>query len=97
MVFGILLIFIGVAYCTNTREYPRFLQHLLFADSKTRFMRYVFILIFIVIAVLFVPELLSAQAPPPPPQPPTQTPIDGGVALLAAAGGAYAWKKLRSK
>jgi len=48
-------------------------------------------------AVVFVlPELASAQ-PPPPPGKPTQTPIDGGLGLLAAAGGAYAVKKLRDR
>lgn len=28
---------------------------------------------------------------------PSQAPIDGGLGLLAAAGGAYAWKKLKDK
>ena len=58
----------------------------------------IFIVIFIVaIAVLFVlPELASAQ-PPPPPSKPTQAPIDGGLGILAAAGGAYAIKKLRDR
>lgn len=35
--------------------------------------------------------------PPPPPVKPAQTPIDGGLGILAAAGGAYAIKKLRDK
>lgn len=45
-----------------------------------------------------VPELL-AQTPPPPALPgmPDQAPIDGGLSILAAAGGAYAWRKLRNK
>ena len=47
-------------------------------------------------AVLIFPELASAQ-PPPPPSKPSQTPIDGGLGLLAAAGGAYAVKKLRDR
>ncbi len=56
-----------------------------------------FIVLLIVAAFLFVlPELASAQ-PPPPPNKPTQAPIDGGLGLLAAAGGAYAIKKLRDK
>lgn len=54
------------------------------------------VLLFIVAAVLVIPDLASAQ-PPPPPGKPTQTPIDGGLGLLAAAGGAYAIKKLRDK
>jgi len=60
-----------------------------------------FIITFIVIviiaaAILILPDLSSAQ-PPPPPSKPTQTPIDGGLGLLAAAGGTYAVKKLRDK
>ena len=46
--------------------------------------------------ILILPDLASAQ-PPPPPSKPTQAPIDGGLGLLAAAGGAYAIKKLRDK
>jgi len=54
------------------------------------------ILLVIAAAVLFLPEMASAQ-PPPPPSKPTQTPIDGGLGLLVAAGGAYAVKKLRDR
>ena len=36
-------------------------------------------------------------AQPGLPSAPTQAPIDGGLSLLAAAGGAYAIKKLRDK
>ena len=54
------------------------------------------VLLVIAAAVLFLPDLASAQ-PPPPPSKPTQTPIDGGLGLLAAAGGAYAVKKLRDR
>ncbi|MCG8372704.1 MAG: hypothetical protein MI700_04185 [Balneolales bacterium] len=46
------------------------------------------------IAVL-VTELAFAQ--PVLPSDPAQAPIDGGLGLLAAAGGAYALKKLRDK
>ncbi len=46
--------------------------------------------------ILILPDLVSAQ-PPPPPDKPQQVPIDGGLGLLAAAGGAYAIKKLRDK
>ena len=57
-----------------------------------------FIILLIAAVFLFVlPELVSAQAPPPPPSKPTQAPIDGGLGLLAAAGGAYAIKKLRDR
>lgn len=52
--------------------------------------------------VFFSPELLTAQSLPAPLLPggtdgPSQAPIDGGLALLAAAGGGYAIKKLRDK
>lgn len=40
-----------------------------------------------------LPLLLFAQ--PGLPSDPQQTPIDGGLGILAAAGGAYALKKLR--
>jgi hypothetical protein len=55
-----------------------------------------FAVFMIISAILILPDLASAQ-PPPPPGKPTQTPIDGGLGLLAAAGGAYAVKKLRDK
>lgn len=55
------------------------------------------IIILLFASVVFIlPDLASAQ-PPPPPSKPTQTPIDGGLGLLAAAGGAYAVKKLRDR
>ena len=43
--------------------------------------------------------LLSAFAVAQPglPSTPDQAPIDGGLGLLAAAGGAYAWKKLKNR
>ena len=60
--------------------------------------------LFILLAILLVagilltfPEFSQAQGPPPPPVKPEQNPIDGGLGLLAAAGGAYAIKKLRDK
>lgn len=45
--------------------------------------------------VLLMTELVMAQ--PSLPMAPSQAPIDGGLGLLAAAGGAYAVKKLRDK
>lgn len=53
------------------------------------------------VCVVLLPSLsetVNAQAPPPPslPSTPDQAPIDGGLGLLAAAGGAYAWKRLRN-
>ncbi len=44
---------------------------------------------------LLITEMAMAQ--PPLPASPSQAPIDGGLGLLAAAGGAYAIKKLRDK
>ena len=58
----------------------------------------IFLTLLIVMAVMLgLPEWLAAQVPPPPPDKPQQAPIDGGLGLLAAAGGAYAVKKLRDK
>ena len=45
--------------------------------------------------ILVLSTIISAQ--PGLPGAPSQAPIDGGLGLLAAAGGAYAWKKLRGK
>jgi hypothetical protein len=42
-----------------------------------------------VLMSLFVVVPVLAQGAPP------ATPIDGGLSLLLAAGGAYGWKKLR--
>ncbi len=52
-------------------------------------------LTFTILLVLFTNEIILAQ--PPLPAAPSAAPIDGGLGLLAAAGGAYAWKKLRNK
>lgn len=47
------------------------------------------------VLILFLTEILLAQ--PSLPSAPSQAPIDGGLGLLAAAGGAYAWKKLKDR
>lgn len=47
------------------------------------------------IITLIVTAVVAAQ--PGLPQAPNQAPIDGGLGLLAAAGGAYAYKKLKGK
>lgn len=57
----------------------------------------ILIVVVTVIAVIFLPDLLMGQPPPPPPKDINQVPIDGGLALLAAAGGAYGLKKLKGK
>lgn len=53
-------------------------------------------LIFLTLLVLVVASgVVLAQ--PGLPNAPSQAPVDGGLSLLAAAGGAYAIKKLRDK
>ena len=49
--------------------------------------------------MMFFPDLLLAQDPPPPAfgPGPSQTPVDGGLALLAAGGAGYAIKKFRDR
>ena len=53
------------------------------------------ILLILVSVMLYVNEWVLAQ--PGLPSTPDQAPIDGGLGLLAAAGAAYAVKKLRDK
>ena len=53
------------------------------------------ILLILVSVMLYINEWVFAQ--PGLPSTPDQAPIDGGLGLLAAAGGAYAVKKLRDK
>lgn len=47
--------------------------------------------------IFFDPDMVLAQGLPGLPSEPEQTPIDGGLGILAALGGAYAIKKLRDK
>ena len=49
--------------------------------------------------MMFFPDLVLAQDPPPPMfgPGPSQTPVDGGLALLAAGGAGYAIKKFRDR
>jgi len=59
---------------------------------------FIITVLFVIAAlILVIPELVFSQAPPPPPSKPAQAPIDGGLGILAAAGGAYAIKKLRDR
>jgi hypothetical protein len=57
----------------------------------------VLMILCMVLAVMLISPAPGHSQPPPPPSKPTQTPIDGGLGLLAAAGGAYAIKKLRAR
>jgi len=56
-------------------------------------------LIYISLAIAFVLLLTTVLMAQPPglPATPSQAPIDGGLGLLAAAGGGYALKKLRDR
>lgn len=54
-------------------------------------------LFLLTIAILIIATNVALAQPPGMPSAPSQAPIDGGLGLLAAAGGAYAWKKLRNK
>ena len=58
-------------------------------------MKYLLLTFIILLFLLFVTTVVFAQ--PGLPLSPSQAPIDGGLSLLAAAGGAYAIKKLREK
>lgn len=56
-------------------------------------------LVYIIIAIAFTLLLTTILMGQPPglPGDPDQAPIDGGLSLLAAAGGGYAIKKLRDR
>ncbi|MFW6348465.1 MAG: PID-CTERM protein-sorting domain-containing protein [Cyclonatronaceae bacterium] len=56
-----------------------------------------FVLILLMMLLGGTAESLVAQAPPGFPGDPDQVPVDGGLSLLAAAGGAYALRRLRQK
>ena len=52
----------------------------------------------ILLTLLFIAiTTIAIQAQPGLPSAPSQAPIDGGLGLLAAAGGTYAIKKLKQK
>lgn len=59
-------------------------------------MKYALLIILTVVFVFVLPGLLLGQ-PPSFPTPPPQAPIDGGLGVLAVAGGAYALNKLRNR
>ena len=55
-------------------------------------------LLFTLVILLIASSLVFGQPGfPGGAEGPSQAPIDGGLGLLAAAGGAYAWKKLKDK
>ncbi|MEP2447636.1 MAG: hypothetical protein ABJI69_10430 [Balneola sp.] len=58
-------------------------------------MKYLLLLIITLIIILMATAFVLAQ--PGLPGDPAQAPIDGGLGLLAAAGGAYAYKKLKKQ
>jgi len=67
-------------------------------SMNTFLLTIVFACVAFTVMMLF-PDLLLAQDPPPPAfgPGPSQTPVDGGLALLAAGGAGYAIKKLRDR
>jgi len=60
-------------------------------------MRKKYFLLTTVLVFNFVFISLEVFAQPILPSQPEQTPIDGGLGILAAAGGAYALKKLKDR
>lgn len=72
-------------------------------NEETMMMKLIDNLRKIFVGMCFLILLLSASmyaqglpGPPGFPDSPDAAPIDGGLGLLAAAGGVYAWKKLRT-
>tara|TARA_R110000868_G_scaffold256791_1_gene513895 strand:+ start:247 stop:450 length:204 start_codon:yes stop_codon:yes gene_type:complete len=54
------------------------------------------LLLLLALTIILILSAL-AMAQPGLPGDPAQAPIDGGLGLLAVAGGAYAWKKLKGR
>lgn len=54
-------------------------------------------LFFLTLSILIIATNVAFAQPPGLPAIPDQAPIDGGLSILAVAGGAYAIKKLRNK
>ncbi len=65
------------------------------SHSKFPTMKTTFLVLLALTIILTASTILLAQ--PGLPSTPSQAPIDGGLGLLAAAGGSYALKKLRDK
>jgi hypothetical protein len=55
------------------------------------------ILIYLCLTIFLALALVSLASAQPGFPEPSQAPIDGGLSLLAAAGGGYAIKKLRDR
>ncbi len=58
-------------------------------------MKVLLTILYTLIILIMATAVIHAQ--PGLPSDPAQAPIDGGLGLLAAAGGAYAYKKLKGK
>ncbi len=59
--------------------------------------KYFLISILLILIIIIVSASTKVLSQPGLPSAPSQAPIDGGLYLLAAAGGAYAFKKLRER
>ena len=55
------------------------------------------LLVLLTLTIILIFSALAMAQPPGFPQTPSQAPIDGGLGLLAAAGGTYAYKKLKGR
>lgn len=86
----------GEGYPVTSPELDRslYIIYITSTDKRT-FMKFFKTLLVIGMLVFFVSGIVFGQ--PGLPDPPDQTPIDGGLGILAALGGSYAIKKLRDK
>ncbi|MFN8285145.1 MAG: hypothetical protein U0V74_00230 [Chitinophagales bacterium] len=64
---------------------------------KKRHLQYLLLVALVICAGAVFAQGGPPPPPPPPAPPPPNTPIDGGVFLMLAAGLAYGAKKLYSK
>ena len=66
-------------------------------QSTLEIMKTAFLFFLTITILLILTTVLATQGAPGLPSAPSQAPIDGGLGLLATAGGVYALKKLKRR
>lgn len=87
-------------YMHHHKQIQNKINDVMKASSKNRlrnFIKNIFSLLLLMVALSLTVQAQGIPGLPSFPSDPQEAPIDGGLGLLAAAGGAYAIKKLRNK